>query len=38
MVISVEVNPQPAQEHLHVLTTQVVRARRKLRGGPSNVS
>ncbi len=38
IVISVEVNPQPAQEHLHVLTTQVVRARRTSRGGPSNVS
>ncbi len=38
MVISVEVNPQLAQEPLHVLTMQVVRARRMQRGGPSNLN
>ena len=38
MVISVEVNPQPAQEHLHLLSMQVVRARRMQRGGPPNLN
>ncbi len=38
MVISVEVNPQPAQEHLHVLSMQVVRARHRQRGGPPNLN
>ncbi len=38
MVISIEVNPQLAQEHLHVLTRQVVRARRMQRGGAPNLN
>jgi len=38
MVISVEVNPQPAEDHLHLLTRQVVRARRMSRGGPPNLN
>ena len=38
MVISVEVNPQPAQEHLHVLTMQVVRAHPISRRAPPNLN
>ncbi len=39
MVISVEVNPQPAQDRLHVLTTQIVRARRQMqREGSPNLN
>ncbi len=38
MVISVEVNSQPAQEHLHLLTRQVVRAHPISRGGPPNLN
>ena len=33
MVIAVDVNPQPAQDHLQLLTTQVVRARRGVQRG-----
>ncbi len=33
MVRTVEVNPQPAQDHLHVLTTQVVCVRRRMQSG-----
>ena len=35
MVISVELNPQPTPDHLHILTAQVVRARRHLPSGGS---
>ncbi len=39
MVISVELNPQPARDHLHVLTTQVVHARRHTpHGGSPNLN
>ena len=33
MVLTIEVNPQPAQGHLPVLTTQVVCARRRMQSG-----
>ncbi len=33
MVISVELNPQATQDHLHLLTTQVVRANRRVQRG-----
>ncbi len=39
MVRTVEVNPQPAQDRLHVLTTQIVRARRQMqREGSPNLN
>ncbi len=33
MVISVELNPQATQDHLHLLTTQVVRAHHRVQRG-----
>ena len=38
-VISGELNPQPTHDHLHVLTAQVVRARRQTpHGGSPNLN